>query len=117
MKGADPAALFRTRARRDRVQILRLVELLDGEGVAVLAELERIAHGLAGAGGVFGHADVSEAAARVERLSERWRIADLATLSPRRKSLLAGAVRGLAARLSMVESSSIADALCTQNQS
>lgn len=101
----DPDAAFRRRVRRDRARILRLTERLErlqawSRVARPLAELEQIAHGLAGAGGVFGHAAVSLAAARVERLAERWRVALPATLSPRRKSLLAEAVRDLLARLS-----------------
>jgi hypothetical protein len=103
---ADPAGAFRARARRDRMQILRLAERLGAlaEWAMVarpLAELEQIAHGLAGAGGVFGHTAVSEAALRVERLAERWRAAAPPTLSPRRKSLLVRSVRVLAASLSV----------------
>jgi len=78
----------------------RLGGLADWDAVArPLAELEHIAHGLAGAGGVFGHNAVSEAALRVERLAERWRTTAPTTLSLRRKSVLVRALRVLAASL------------------
>jgi len=101
---ADPAGAFRARARRDRARILLLAERLGGladwDAVAhPLAELEQIAHGLAGAGGVFGHDAVSEAALRVERLAERWRTTAPSTLSPRRRSVLVRAMLVLAASL------------------
>ena len=96
----DPAAAFRSRARHDRAELLRIGARIGDGAVPDLAELERIAHGLAGAGGVFGHADLSSAALRIERLAERWRAEALAVLSPRRKSLLARALRDLDERLS-----------------
>jgi hypothetical protein len=103
---ADPAGAFRARARRDRARILLLAERLRGPAdwammMQPLAELQQIAHGLAGAGGVFGHGAVSETALRVERLAERWQRPAAAMPSPRRKSRLVQAVRALAASLSL----------------
>lgn len=105
---ADPDAAFRQRAARDRARLSRLAERVRHQGARPrmaksLAEIEELAHGLAGAGGVFGYPSLSAAAARLERLTERWRQARLPALSPRRKSLLAGAIRSLIGELMLID--------------
>ena len=60
-----------------------------------LHTLEDLAHALAGAGGVFGFFAVSAAAARVERLAERWRTKPPEKLTSRRVALLARAADSL----------------------
>lgn len=84
----DPEAAFRVRARRDRKDLVRLARPLEAatgwdQAAAAVATMERITHGLAGASGVFGFADVGEHAARLERLLERWRLRPPAAISRR----------------------------------
>jgi HPt (histidine-containing phosphotransfer) domain-containing protein len=83
----DPVQAFRARAARDRARTDRLMARLADPGRArvaePLAELEALAHGLAGAGGTFGFPALSETAARVERRLEGWRRAAPATLTAR----------------------------------
>ena len=96
----DPEVAFRARAERDRRAIARLARPLRGptrwsDAAAPLAEIERLAHKLSGAGGVFGFAALSEDAARLERLLERWRLRPPVELSARQidaLSLRLGAV-------------------------
>jgi len=57
--------------------------------------LEELAHALAGAGGMFGFFPVSAAAAKVERLAERWRLDPPTTFTARRVTLLAKATDSL----------------------
>jgi HPt (histidine-containing phosphotransfer) domain-containing protein len=104
----DPVPAFRQRAHRDHGRVVRLAARLRNLSVwshiaRPLAELEDIAHGLAGASGVFGYPALGEAAAKVERLAERWRLEAPATLSPRRRVLLANATRSLIAGLELRE--------------
>jgi HPt (histidine-containing phosphotransfer) domain-containing protein len=83
----DPVQAFRDRAIRDHDAARRLMAQLSSVPVArlarPLAELEALAHGLAGAGGTFGFPALSETAARVERRLEGWRRAAPATLTAR----------------------------------
>jgi HPt (histidine-containing phosphotransfer) domain-containing protein len=83
----DPVQAFRERASRDRDRTGRLMAALTDPSRArlaqPLAELEALAHGLAGAGGTFGFPALSETAARVERRLEGWRQAAPETLSGR----------------------------------
>jgi HPt (histidine-containing phosphotransfer) domain-containing protein len=69
----DSLAAFRARfieraaADRDRLAQARArLSLPEGDPVAAAAEIERLAHGLAGAGGTFGFPEVSVAAEEVE---------------------------------------------------
>jgi len=64
--------------------------------------LEGLAHALAGAGAMFGFPFVSTAAARVERLAERWRLDPPETFTPRRVALLAKATDSLIDALRVV---------------
>lgn len=105
---ADPDAAFRQRAASDRARLSRLAERVRHQQAAPrfaksLAEIEELAHGLAGAGGVFGYPSLSAAAARVERLTERWRQARLPALSPRRQSLLAKTLQSLIGELMLAD--------------
>ncbi len=89
LSGLDPEAAFRARLRRDRAKLLRLSKALNGpcgwRKVAVpVAEMERVAHGLAGASGIFGFARLGDDAARLERLLERWRLRPPKQMSPQR---------------------------------
>ena len=59
----EQALRFRKRLAADLARLRALAP-------ADLAALERLAHGLAGAGGTFGFAAVSERAEAVERLAE-----------------------------------------------
>jgi len=107
-KMIDPLQAFRRRAGRDRRQIERALAQLDAtvdwpRVAALLTLLENIAHGLAGAGGVFGFSAVSNVASKVERQVERWRIDSKMELSPRRRNALAKSVGLLVAALSAVD--------------
>jgi len=62
-----------------------------------------LAHALAGAGAMFGFPSVSTAAARVERLAERWRLDPPETFTPRRAALLAKAIDALVEALRAVD--------------
>ena len=104
---ADPDAAFRARAERDRRAIARLVKALHQpvrwrQAAASLAEIERLAHKLAGAGGIFGFAALSEDAARLERLLERWRLRPPGELSARRIATFARRVDPVLAGLARV---------------
>lgn len=75
---ADPEAAFRARAGRDRRKLVRLARQVEHATsprrvLASLALVEGVAHGLAGASGVFGFTALGEDAAKLERLLERWR--------------------------------------------
>lgn len=99
----DPIQAFRERARRDRASADRLMAMLTGLDWArlapALAELEALAHGLAGAGGTFGFPALSETAARVERRLEGWRRAKPATLTARQLAGLRRLVAHMTAEL------------------
>jgi chemotaxis protein histidine kinase CheA len=100
---SDLVQAFRARALRDERRILRIEALLrastDRTQVSeLLVSLEDIAHGLAGAGGVFGFDSVSEAALRVELQVERWRHGEM-EWTPRRRTLLTRTVGALVAAL------------------
>lgn len=103
----DPDAAFRARARRDRRTLARLaarVERATGwrRAAASLALMERTAHGLAGASGVFGFVALGEDAAKLERLLERWRLRPPAAISDRRLALLRQRLRPLVDKLALV---------------
>jgi len=90
---ADPEAAFRARMQRDRQRLIELSATLRRptawtRAAGRLAAIEHLAHGLAGAGGVFGFADLGEDAARLERLLERWRKQPPAEISSRRIAAL-----------------------------
>lgn len=93
----DPEAAFRVRLAADRTELVRL--LRGPRNARTLAALEDLAHGLAGSAGVFDFAQLGEAAARLERMAERYRLLRPATLSPRRKTLLMGSAAALLAEL------------------
>ena len=99
-QAVDQEEAFRRRALRDRECIVALARRLE-ESTAwsrvakPLQALEVVAHGLAGAGGTFGFPHVSEAAARVERLAERWRMNPPDTFTSRRAGMLARAIASL----------------------
>ncbi len=94
----DPEAAFRIRLAADRAELVRL--MARPRTARTLADLEELAHGLAGSAGVFGHDRVGDAAARLERLAERYRLQKPGSRSQRQKSLLAGAAASLLAALS-----------------
>ena len=96
----DPDEAFRRRALRDRERIVALARRLEKSAAwsrvaKPLQALEEVAHGLAGAGGTFGFLQVSEAAARVERLAERWRMNPPDTFTSRRAGSLARTIASL----------------------
>ncbi len=73
----DPEGKFRDRLDADRAAITQLGESGDRK------ELERIVHGLAGAAGTFGYADLGEIALELDerfRVGERVSAADIARL-------------------------------------
>jgi HPt (histidine-containing phosphotransfer) domain-containing protein len=102
----DPVQAFRERAARDRRRTDRLMAELTGLDRArlapPLAELESLAHGLAGAGGTFGFPALSETAARVERRLEGWRRAAADALTPRQIAGLRRLVARMTAALDVV---------------
>jgi HPt (histidine-containing phosphotransfer) domain-containing protein len=103
----DPERAFRLRAARDCSRIVRLAQRLrqsaDWRRVAKpLRALEELAHALAGAGGMFGFLPVSAAAAKVERLAERWRLDPPKTFTTWRIALLAKATGALVDALQAV---------------
>jgi HPt (histidine-containing phosphotransfer) domain-containing protein len=102
----DPMLAYRDRAIRDRNSIARLMaQIAESPWVRLappLNELEALAHGLAGTGGTFGFPALSDTAARVERLLERWRGAPPATLSRRRTAHLRRLVERMSAELDIV---------------
>jgi len=102
----DPVQAFRERAIRDRSKTHRLMAQLSDLTWArlaqPLAELEALAHGLAGAGGTFGFPELSETAARVERRLEGWRRAAPATLTARQIAGLRTLVASMVAELDVV---------------
>ena len=106
----DPDLVFRARAVRDRGRILRLAARL-GKPIAwsvvakPVAQLEEVAHGLAGSAGMFGFAAMGDAAARLERLAERWRLAPPDAFTARRVAILARTIAPLIAELSLVDTS------------
>jgi len=61
---------FVVRADREKVELSRLQGLLAADAVAqpVLAEIRFISHSLAGAGGIFGFVELSEAASVLEEV-------------------------------------------------
>jgi HPt (histidine-containing phosphotransfer) domain-containing protein len=100
--GAAPEAMaaFATRLRRDRGAIAALERRLAADApwdevAARLAAIESLAHRLAGAAGTFGRPLVGEAARRVERLAERWRVRPPPRLTPRRHALLGRRIAAL----------------------
>jgi HPt (histidine-containing phosphotransfer) domain-containing protein len=102
----DAALAFRERAKSDRARLLRLAgQVRDPIAwprlARPLAAIEDLAHGLAGTGGVFGFPALSVAAARVERMAERWRLTSPATLSARRKASLKVAIERLLSELDL----------------
>jgi len=101
----DPDAAFRARMRRDRHKLIELSSALRcpmpwTRAAARLAAIEQLAHGLAGASGVFGFAALGEDAARLERLVERWRIRPPAEISMHRVAALVRRLDPVLARLS-----------------
>jgi len=89
----DPDLAFRARMQRDRERLIELSATLRRptawpRAAGRLAAIEHVAHGLAGAGGVFGFTDLGEDAARLERLLERWRKQPPVEISPRRIAAL-----------------------------
>ncbi|HEX7007072.1 MAG TPA: Hpt domain-containing protein [Alphaproteobacteria bacterium] len=100
---SDPVQAFRERAKRDRARTDRLMARLDGlrwrRAAQPLAELEALAHGLAGAGGTFGFPALSETAARLERRLEGWRRKAPTTLTARQIAGLRRLVERMAAEL------------------
>ncbi len=91
---ADPETAFRARMHRDLKTLIELSATLQRptawtRAAGRLAAIEHVAHGLAGAGGVFGFTDLSEDAARLERLLERWRKQPPAEISSHRIAALA----------------------------
>jgi chemotaxis protein histidine kinase CheA len=68
---------FLRRAKHDLAR-LRAAGARVGADPAALGEIERLAHGLVGAGGTFGFMEVSERAERVEILAEAGDAAGLA---------------------------------------
>jgi HPt (histidine-containing phosphotransfer) domain-containing protein len=84
-------ARFLARAQSDLAR-LRAASSRLGADPAAIAEIERVAHGLAGAGGTFGFMEVSEQAEQVEILAEAG---DAARLPP----MLAALDRALVAAL------------------
>ena len=90
---ADPEMAFRARMQRDFQTLIELSAALRRptawtRAAGRLAAIEHVAHGLAGAGGVFGFTDLSEDAARLERLLERWRKRPPAEISVQRIAAL-----------------------------
>lgn len=103
----DPQAAFHARARRDRRTLVRLAAEVERQTVwhraaAPLARMESVAHGLAGASGVFGFTSLGEDAARLERLLERWRVRPPAAMSDRRLVSLRQRLRPLLEKLARV---------------
>lgn len=97
---ADPHAAFRERVDADRVAILDIAGVVrDSAGGArldrPLARLEKLAHGLAGASGVFGYPGLSRSALRLERWIGRYGIGPAGPLSPRRKASVARLIDAL----------------------
>ena len=84
-------ARFLARVETDLAS-LRAASRRLGADPAAIAEIERVAHGLAGAGGTFGFMEVSEQAEQVEILAEAR---DAARLPP----MLAALDRALVAAL------------------
>lgn len=85
----DPQAAFQARLRRDHRDLIRLSAQVRHTApwrhvAAPLVAMEGLAHGLAGASGVFGFAALGEEAARLERLLERWRLRPPAEISRQR---------------------------------
>jgi len=65
----DPDGRFLDRLRQDRAALAELLRALrkdDGEGKAILAALETLAHRLAGAAGTFGYGAIGDAAMELE---------------------------------------------------
>jgi HPt (histidine-containing phosphotransfer) domain-containing protein len=66
----DADGTFRARMATDRMRIAELWDAAEGGAAAdadpALAQVERLAHRLAGAGGTFGYAALSEAAFAAE---------------------------------------------------
>jgi HPt (histidine-containing phosphotransfer) domain-containing protein len=91
--------------RRDRRKLIALSSVLRRpmrwtRAAARLAAIEQLAHGLAGASGVFGFAALGEDAARLERLVERWRIRPPAEISMPRLAALVRRLDPVLERLS-----------------
>ena len=106
-QAVDPDEAFRRRALQDRERIVALACRLEKSAAwsrvaNPLQALEEVAHGLAGAGGTFGFPQVSEAAARVERLAEKWRMNPPDTFTSRRAGMLARAIASLETMLRAV---------------
>jgi len=101
---SDPVRAFQARAKRNLRRIVKaqgqLCKSDDWRRISeLLAVLEEIAHGLSGAGGVFGFSAVSETAAKLERQAERWRLDPNQILTSRRRAALAKSVGSLVAAL------------------
>jgi HPt (histidine-containing phosphotransfer) domain-containing protein len=103
----DPQAAFRVRAVADRGELLKLTQTIRA-GIPpartkhCLAAIEDIAHGLAGASGVFGFPDMGTVAARLERLAERYARLAPTPLDRRRIARLIAAAETLIEQLSGV---------------
>ena len=73
----DPGGAFRSRLAEDRAAVAALARKLRQAAPAArprrLAEIELLAHRLAGAAGTFGHPAVSAAALELEDRIARWR--------------------------------------------
>lgn len=72
-------ARFLLRAETDLARLRAAASRL-GADPAAIAEIEQVAHGLAGAGGTFGFMEVSEQAEQVEIMAEARDAARLPTL-------------------------------------
>jgi HPt (histidine-containing phosphotransfer) domain-containing protein len=104
----DPHAAFHARAQRDRRKLVRLAGQVERAAsrrqmAAVLALIEGVAHGLAGASGVFGFTALGEHAAKLERLLERWRTLPLSGLSHRQLAAFRRRLQPLLDGLALVE--------------
>jgi HPt (histidine-containing phosphotransfer) domain-containing protein len=107
-KALDPHAAFHARAQRDRRKLARLAGQVERAAsrrqmAAALALIEGVAHGLAGASGVFGFTALGEHAAKLERLLERWRTLPLSGLSHGQLAAFRGRLQPLLDGLALVE--------------
>jgi HPt (histidine-containing phosphotransfer) domain-containing protein len=97
----DPDGSFGARLIEDRAELARLAGRIDPRsdaGREALAELERLAHRLAGAAGTFGYPEIGEAALALEE----WGIATRA-VDPARSGKAGQASPGAARAASAVE--------------
>lgn len=95
---------------RDRKALTRLATALRQptswrRAAGALGDIEHLAHKLAGAGGVFGFSALSEDAARLERLLERWRRRPPEEISKRRIAVFLRRLEPVLAGLARVSES------------